>query len=57
MKEFEINPDRLICFTDGYPYGSWGDPDYVDTLWVIHGSDSIEAPFGTTAYYSDHTDK
>lgn len=57
MKEAEINPDRLICFTDGYPFGSWGDPDLVDTLWIIHGSDSIVAPFGTTAYYSDHTDK
>ena len=53
MKENEVAPDRLIVFTDGYPYGSWGDPDYVDTLWVIHGSTSIEAPFGTTAYYSE----
>jgi len=54
MKENEVEPDRLIVFTDGYPYGSWGDEDYVDTLWVIHGSTSIEAPFGTTAYYEDH---
>ena len=56
MKENEVQPDRLICFTDGYPFGSWGDPDYVDTLWVIHGSTSIVAPFGTTAYYMDHKD-
>jgi len=54
MKENDVSPDRLIVFTDGYPYGSWGDADYVDTLWVIHGSTSIEAPFGTTAYYEDH---
>jgi len=54
MKEHEIEPERLICFTDGYPFGSWGDEDYVDTLWVIHGSTSIVAPFGTTAYYDEH---
>lgn len=54
MKEAEIEPERLVVFTDGYPFGSWGDPDYVDTLWVIHGSTSIEAPFGTTSYYEDH---
>jgi len=54
MKTNEVSPERLIVFTDGYPFGSWGDPDYVDTLWVIHGSTSIEAPFGTTAYYDEH---
>jgi predicted metal-dependent peptidase len=53
MKENEVEPDRLIVFTDGYPFGSWGDPDLVDTLWVIHGSTSIEAPFGQTAYYDE----
>ena len=57
MKENEIEPERLVVFTDGYPFGSWGDPDYVDTLWVIHGSTSIEAPFGTTSYYEDHKNK
>ena len=54
MKENEIEPDRLVVFTDGYPFGSWGDPDLCDTLWVIHGSTTIEAPFGTTPYYTDH---
>ena len=24
-------------FTDGYPWSSWGNPDYCDTLFVIHG--------------------
>ena len=25
LKENEIEPKRLVVFTDGYPYGSWGD--------------------------------
>jgi len=54
LKDNEIEPDRLVVFTDGYPWSSWGDEDYCDTLWVIHGSTSIEAPFGTTTYYQDH---
>jgi predicted metal-dependent peptidase len=54
LRENDVNPDRLVVFTDGYPYGSWGDEDLCDTLWVIHGSTSIEAPFGTTTYYTDH---
>jgi len=57
MKEYDVSPERLIVFTDGYPFGSWGDPDYVDTLWVIHGNDSIVAPFGTTAYYEQEAGK
>lgn len=51
MKENEIEPKLFIMFTDGYPCGSWGDEDYCDTLFVIHGTTSIESPFGQTAYY------
>ena len=29
------------------------DPDYSDTLFVIHGSKTIVAPFGMTAYYEE----
>lgn len=54
LKNNEIDPSRLVVFTDGYPWNSWGDPDYCDTLWVIHGTTTIEGPFGTTAYYTDH---
>ncbi len=54
MKDNEITPEKLVVFTDGYPFGSWGDEDYCDTLWVIHGSTSIVAPFGTSVYYEDH---
>ncbi len=51
MKEHDINPKKLIMFTDGYPWDSWGDPDYCDTVFIIHGNDSIVPPFGTHAYY------
>ena len=46
-------PKRLICFTDGYPCGSWGDPDYCDTTWVIHGHPNPNPPFGTYALYDE----
>ena len=51
MRENEIAPKLFIMFTDGYPGGGWGDESYADTLFVIHGTTSIEAPFGITAYY------
>ena len=51
MKENSIEPKRFIMFTDGYPCGSWGDENYCDTLFIVHGNDSIEAPFGQTAHY------
>jgi predicted metal-dependent peptidase len=51
MKEEGIEPKKFIMFTDGYPCGSWGDEQYCDTLFIIHGNDSIIAPFGQTAYY------
>jgi predicted metal-dependent peptidase len=51
MKENEIEPKKFIMFTDGYPCGSWGDENYCDTVFIIHGSTTIEPPFGTFAYY------
>lgn len=51
MKNEGIEPKRFIMFTDGYPCGSWGDEDYCETLFVVHGNESIVAPFGQTAYY------
>jgi len=51
MKDQDIQPKRFIMFTDGYPCGSWGDEDYCETLFVVHGNDSIVSPFGQTAYY------
>ena len=51
MKDEDINPKRFIMFTDGYPCGSWGDEDYCETLFIIHGNETIVSPFGQTAYY------
>lgn len=51
MKENDINPKKFIMFTDGYPFGSWGDELYCDTLFIIHGNDKIVPPFGEYAYY------
>ena len=51
MKEEGIEPKKFIMFTDGYPCGSWGDEDYCESLFVIHGNETIIAPFGQTAYY------
>jgi len=51
MKENDIEPKKFIMFTDGYPWGSWGDENYCDTVFIIHGNDKIVPPFGEYAYY------
>jgi predicted metal-dependent peptidase len=51
MKEQGIEPKKLIVFTDGMPFGSWGDPNYCDTVWIIHGNPGATPPFGTWAHY------
>jgi len=51
MKENNIEPKKFIMFTDGYPYSSWGDPDYCDTVFVIKGNENAEPPFGVWAIY------
>jgi predicted metal-dependent peptidase len=53
LKKVGNVPKRLICFTDGYPCGSWGDKDYCDTTWIIHGDPDPNPPFGTYALYDD----
>jgi predicted metal-dependent peptidase len=56
LKENEIEPKRLVVFTDGYPFGSWGDENYADTVWILHGTTTIVPPWGQYAYYDDATD-
>jgi predicted metal-dependent peptidase len=52
MKENEIEPDQFIMFTDGQPWNSWGDPNYCDTVFLIHTAyGKPEAPFGQSVYY------
>ena len=55
MKENDIVPKKLIMFTDGYAWGSWGDEDYCDTIFVIHSNrdKTLQAPFGVTAHYEE----
>ena len=58
MKNEDLNPKRLIMFTDGYPCGSWGDPNYCPTIFIIHNGGyagynghAPEAPFGVSVQY------
>lgn len=49
MKKNDINPKVFIMFTDMYPCGGWGDPDYCDhVIFVGYKSNGKIAPFGTT---------
>ena len=54
FKKEEIEPKKLVVFTDGYPGGSWGDPNYCDTVWIIHGDKNPDPPFGTFALYEEN---
>ena len=53
MKENGIEPKKFIMFTDGYPFGSWGDENYCETVFIIHShhDKNLQAPFGVTAHY------
>lgn len=50
MKENSIDAKIYINFTDLYPGGSFGDPTYCDTIFVVRGNNKKEAPFGTTVW-------
>jgi predicted metal-dependent peptidase len=55
MKEQNINPALFVNFTDGYPWNSWGDETFCETLFIVHGGhrgDHPVAPFGTTVPYT-----
>lgn len=51
MKENGIQPKKFIMFTDGYPNSGWGDEDYTDTIFIIKGGMTEDAPFGQTVIY------
>lgn len=55
LEQYNIEPDQLVMFTDGYPWGSWGNADYCDTLFVVHGDKQkrIKSPFGVTVHYEE----
>lgn len=50
FKEEDYTPKKLIFFTDGYPCGTWGDANYCDTVFIIHGDEKIKPPFGVYAH-------
>ena len=51
MKNEGIEPKKFVMFTDGYPWGSWGDENYCDTLFIVKGNERAESPFGQTVIY------
>ena len=53
LKDEQIIPQLLLVFTDGYPFGTWGDPNYCETLWIIHGDKQPNPPFGTWTLYEE----
>jgi predicted metal-dependent peptidase len=55
MKDNDIQPKKFIMFTDGYAWDSWGDPDWCDTVFIIHSNHNkeLQAPFGVTAHYEE----
>ncbi len=55
MKDHDIQPKKFIMFTDGYAWDSWGDPDWCDTVFIIHSNHdkNLEGPFGVTAHYEE----
>ena len=53
MKDNDIQPARMVVFTDMCPFGSWGDENYTDVLWISHGGGNTEAPFGITVKYEE----
>jgi predicted metal-dependent peptidase len=55
MKDNDIQPKKFIMFTDGYAWDSWGDPEWCETIFIIHSNHNknLEAPFGITAHYEE----
>jgi predicted metal-dependent peptidase len=53
LKNEDIQPRRLVVFTDGYPFGSWGEEEYCDVTWILHGTTTIVPPWGAFAYYEE----
>jgi predicted metal-dependent peptidase len=63
MRKNDIVPNKLIMFTDGYPCGAWGEENYCDVLYIVHGgwvgrapSEYPQAPFGVSVPYVARAD-
>lgn len=55
LRAHHILPHRLLIFTDGLVDKDWGEPDYCDTLFIIH-THRITAPYGATVHYGTELD-
>ena len=53
MKANAIEPKKFIMFTDGMPFGEWGEEQYCETVWIIKGNPDCEPPWGIWAHYED----
>jgi hypothetical protein len=51
MKEEGIQPKFFLMFTDGIPGNTWGDENYCDSMFLIHGPTEIKPPFGMYVHY------
>jgi len=59
LKDHDIEPKKLIMFTDYYFYGWEPDlvRDYCDTVWIIKGNKEAEPEFGVSAHYEEQSKK
>jgi predicted metal-dependent peptidase len=53
MKANNIEPKLFIMMTDMYTGDGFGDPNYCDTLFIVHGGCDVVAPHGVTVKYED----
>ena len=53
MKQENIEPKKFIMFTDGMPFGEWGEETYCETVWIIKGNPGCEPPWGIWAHYEE----
>jgi predicted metal-dependent peptidase len=53
MKENNIEPKKFVMFTDGMPFGEWGEEEYCETVWIIKGNPGCEPPWGIWAHYEE----
>ena len=53
MKDNGIEPKKFIMFTDGMPFGEWGEEQYCETVWIIKGNPGCEPPWGIWAHYEE----
>ena len=52
MREQQMQPDRILVFTDGLVGNDWGDAELADTLFIVHSNPKVTAPHGLTIHAS-----